>query len=109
MFLKKTSRENQRKPEKTRENQRKPEKNIYLREPTYGGYKAKSADHLEKAAETGLVQEPTDRLFATVEADPIAADDLAHEQRRARLTGATISGQGTICEGLDRARKLKRD
>ena len=67
------------------------------------------ADHLEKAAETGLVREPTDRLFATVEADPIAADDLAHEQRRARLTGATISGQGTICEGLDRARKLKRD
>lgn len=65
------------------------------------------ADYLEKAAEIGLVQAPADRVFATAEGEPIAPDDLDHEQRRARLTGATVTGQGAICEGLNRARKLK--
>jgi metal-sulfur cluster biosynthetic enzyme len=65
------------------------------------------ADYLEKANEVGLVRDPTDRVFATAAEEPIAADELDHEQRRARLTGATVTGQGAICEGLDRARKLK--
>ncbi|WP_049998777.1 iron-sulfur cluster assembly protein [Halococcus sediminicola] len=67
------------------------------------------ADYLKKATEVGIVEGPTDRVFATVEEDPIVADELDREQRRARLTGATVSGQGAICEGLNKARKLKGD
>lgn len=64
------------------------------------------AEYLQKATEVGIVANPTDRVFATAEADPIAAENLDRIQHRARLTGATVTGQGTICEGLNRARNL---
>ena len=63
-------------------------------------------EYLQKATEVDIVTQPTDRVFATAEADPIAPEELDRIQHRARLTGATVTGQGTICEGLNRARNL---
>lgn len=62
------------------------------------------SEYLDKASEVGIVSDPTDRVFATADEEPIETDELDRVQHRARLTGATVTGQGAICEGLNRAR-----
>jgi metal-sulfur cluster biosynthetic enzyme len=61
-------------------------------------------EYLKKATETGIVCDPTDRVFATADEEPIKPNGLTDVQRRGRLTSTTVSGQGTICEGLNRSR-----
>jgi metal-sulfur cluster biosynthetic enzyme len=61
-------------------------------------------EYLRKAETVGLVTNPTDRLFATPEGDPIPPDEFERVQHRARLAATNVSGQGSICEGLNAAR-----
>ncbi len=60
--------------------------------------------YLEKARETGLVDTPTDRLFATPEGEPIASDEFDLVRRRCRLAKVNMSSQGGICAGLKESR-----
>jgi metal-sulfur cluster biosynthetic enzyme len=64
------------------------------------------ADYLKKAQATGLVTDETDRLFADRAGDPLDPDLEAFEStlRDARLAGANIDGQATICEALHESR-----
>jgi metal-sulfur cluster biosynthetic enzyme len=62
------------------------------------------AEYLRKAETVGLVTDPTDRLFATPEGDPIPPDEFERVQHRARLAATNVSGQGSICEGLNAVR-----
>ena len=64
------------------------------------------ADYLEKARETGLVTDGSDRLFADREGDPLEANDerFASAVREARLAAANVEGQATICASLHESR-----
>ncbi|WP_049903273.1 iron-sulfur cluster assembly protein [Halococcus agarilyticus] len=61
-------------------------------------------EYLRKAAATGLVTGPTDRLFATPEGEPISPDEFDRVQHRARLAKTNATGQGSICSALNEAR-----
>lgn len=64
------------------------------------------ADYLEKARETGLVTDGSDRLFADREGDPLDSTREAFESvvRDARLAAANVEGQATICASLHESR-----
>lgn len=64
------------------------------------------AEYLEKARETGLVTDETDRLFADREGDPLDPDPESFEftLRDARLAASNIEGQATICASLHESR-----
>ncbi|WP_254543631.1 iron-sulfur cluster assembly protein [Halomarina pelagica] len=62
------------------------------------------ARYVEKATDVGIVEEPDDRLFATPEGDPLTAESFDLVHRRARLARTNMTGQGTVCDGLRRAR-----
>jgi metal-sulfur cluster biosynthetic enzyme len=62
------------------------------------------AEYLQKAETVGLVTDPSDRLFATPEGDPIPPDEFESVQRRARLVKANANGQGSVCAALNEAR-----
>ncbi|EMA45518.1 hypothetical protein C449_07855, partial [Halococcus saccharolyticus DSM 5350] len=62
------------------------------------------AAYVEKAETVGLVTEPTDRLFATADDEPIPVGGFERVQHRARLAKTNISGQGGICAELHEAR-----
>ncbi|MFC6836114.1 metal-sulfur cluster assembly factor [Halomarina ordinaria] len=59
---------------------------------------------VEKATETGLVTSGEDRLFASPEGEPLTPSSFDLVQRRARLAKTNMGGQGTVCDGLRRAR-----
>lgn len=71
--------------------------------------RAPLASYLEKAAATGLVTGPDDRLFRTPDGDPIPPDRFELVRRRTRLAQVNMSGQAGICEGLNEARRKKLD
>lgn len=60
--------------------------------------------YVEKATETGLVNAPDDRLFATPEGDPISLAEFETVHRRGRLAATNMGSQGHICENLGEAR-----
>jgi hypothetical protein len=62
------------------------------------------AEYLRKAETVGVVTDPTDRLFATPEGDPIPPAEFEHVQRRARLAKTNANGQGSVCAALNEAR-----
>lgn len=62
------------------------------------------AEYLTKAETVGLVANPTDRLFATPDNEPISLDEFEHVQHRARLAKTNASGQGSVCAALNEAR-----
>lgn len=64
------------------------------------------AEYLDKACETGLVTDGTDRLFADREGDPLDPEPEAVESvlRDARLAASNIEGQATICASLHESR-----
>jgi metal-sulfur cluster biosynthetic enzyme len=64
------------------------------------------AAYAAKARATGLVTDETDRLFADREGEPLDPEPDAFEAtlRDARLAGANIDGQATICEALHESR-----
>jgi metal-sulfur cluster biosynthetic enzyme len=61
-------------------------------------------NYLRRAADSGHVTAPDDTLFLTPEGDPIPADRLDLVQKRSRLAGVNIDGQGAVCDALHRAR-----
>lgn len=62
------------------------------------------AEYLQKAETVGLVTDPTDRLFATPEGNPIAPEEFERVQRRARLAKTNANGQASVCAALNEAR-----
>lgn len=60
--------------------------------------------YLEKATETGVVDSPDDRLFATPEGGAIPLAEFETVHRRGRLARTNMSGQGHVCERLGDAR-----
>ncbi len=64
------------------------------------------AKYLNKARETGLIDDESDRLFADREGEPLASDPESFESivRDTRLASANIEGQGAICESLHESR-----
>lgn len=61
-------------------------------------------NYLRRAADSGHVTAPDDTLFLTPEGEPIPADRLDLVQKRSRLAGVNIDGQGAVCDALHRAR-----
>ena len=61
-------------------------------------------DYLQRATDSGHVTDPEDTLFLTPEGDPIPADRLDMVQKRSRLAGVNMDGQGAVCDALHRAR-----
>ncbi|MFC7155156.1 iron-sulfur cluster assembly protein [Halomarina halobia] len=62
------------------------------------------ARYVEKATDAGIAEGPDDRLFATPDGDPFTVDSFDLVHRRARLARTNMTGQGTVCDGLRRAR-----
>lgn len=64
------------------------------------------AEYLEKARETELVTEESDRVFAGREGEPLDPDPEAFESvfRDSRLAVSNIEGQATICASLHESR-----
>ncbi|WP_435196055.1 iron-sulfur cluster assembly protein [Natronomonas sp. EA1] len=60
--------------------------------------------YLEKARVTGLLDDGQDALFRTPEGEPIPAESFELVHRRARLASVNMSGQGSVCDALNRAR-----
>ena len=48
--------------------------------------------------------DPSDRLFATPDGEPISPADFEAVQRRARLAKTNANGQGSVCAALNEAR-----
>jgi len=63
--------------------------------------------YLEKASASGHVTEDGDRLFLTPEGDPIPADRFDVVQKRTRLAGVNMGGQGAVCDALNDFRREK--
>lgn len=61
-------------------------------------------EYLRRAAESGDVTEPNDTLFLTPESEPIPPDRLDVVQKRSRLAGVNMDGQGAVCDALHEAR-----
>ncbi|RKD93686.1 metal-sulfur cluster assembly factor [Halopiger aswanensis] len=63
--------------------------------------------YLEKARETGVLEESTEPLFRTPDGEPIDPEsfDLVHQ--RGRLAQVNMSSQGGICDGLREARERR--
>jgi len=64
--------------------------------------------YVRKAEAIGLVSAPDDRLFATIEGEPVPPEDAETVHRRARLTRTNMHGQGGICDRLHEARNGDR-
>ncbi|WP_058367284.1 metal-sulfur cluster assembly factor [Haloparvum sedimenti] len=62
------------------------------------------ASYLGKAAASGHVTDPGDRLFLTPEADPIPIAEFETVHKRCRLAGVNMDGQGAVCDALNEAR-----
>ncbi|MFP4627289.1 MAG: iron-sulfur cluster assembly protein [Natronomonas sp.] len=62
------------------------------------------AEYLEKARETGLVTDVTDRLFADRKGDPLNPENVESVLRDSRLAASNIEGQATICASLHETR-----
>jgi metal-sulfur cluster biosynthetic enzyme len=60
--------------------------------------------YLSKATEVGVAVDADDRLFLTPEEEPIAPDQFDLVHRRTRLAKTNMSGQGALCDGLQKAR-----
>jgi hypothetical protein len=67
------------------------------------------ADYLEKASASGLVTEADDRLFLTIDGDPIPVEDFEILHKRTRLAGVNMGGQGAVCDALNQSRRAKLD
>lgn len=61
-------------------------------------------EYLDRASESGHVTAPGDRLFLTPEGEPIPVARLGVVQKRSRLAGVNMGGQGAVCDALHRAR-----
>lgn len=64
--------------------------------------------YVRKAEAVGLVAAPDDRLFATLDGDPVPPEEAETVHRRARLTRTNMRGQGGICARLHEARNGDR-
>jgi metal-sulfur cluster biosynthetic enzyme len=64
------------------------------------------AEYLEKARATGLVSDPSDRVFADRDGNTLSSDPESFEStlKDARLASSNIEGQATICASLHEAR-----
>lgn len=62
------------------------------------------AEYLEKARETGLVINATDRLFADRKGNPLDPGTVESVLRDSRLAASNIEGQATICASLHESR-----
>jgi metal-sulfur cluster biosynthetic enzyme len=64
------------------------------------------AEYVEKARETGLVDDPSDRLFADREGDVLDPEPEPFEStlKESRLAASNIDGQATICASLHESR-----
>lgn len=62
------------------------------------------AEYLEKARETGLVIDATDRLFADRKGNPLDPGTVESVLRDSRLAASNIEGQATICASLHESR-----
>jgi len=63
--------------------------------------------YLEKAAAVGLLEDDDAALFRTPEAEPIDADEFELVHNRARLASVNMTGQGTVCDALNEARRAE--
>ncbi|MFC6722287.1 iron-sulfur cluster assembly protein [Halobacteriaceae bacterium SHR40] len=66
-------------------------------------------DYLEKASASGLVTDQEDRLFLTIDGDPIPVDSFEILHKRTRLAGVNMGGQGAVCDALNQSRRAKLD
>lgn len=64
--------------------------------------------YLDKARDTGVVTGPDDPLFATPDGQPIPSDKFTVVHRRARAAKANMTGQESICDRLNEARRARR-
>ena len=65
------------------------------------------AEYLEKASASGNVTDPDDRLFLTIDADPIPPEEFELLHKRTRLAGVNMGGQGAVCDALNQSRREK--
>ncbi|MFB6157670.1 MAG: metal-sulfur cluster assembly factor [Haloferacaceae archaeon] len=67
------------------------------------------AHYLEKAGDSGHVTAADDRLFLTVDGEPIPLDRFETVHKRTRLAGVNMGGQGAVCDALNESRRAKLD
>lgn len=76
--------------------------------PDEAPYVVVSADpikaYLEKAEQTTIVEQSTDRLFKTPDGSPMEADEVERVYARARLANSNMDGQKSICSQLNESR-----
>lgn len=63
--------------------------------------------YLEKASASGYVVADDDRLFLTPDGDPIPRERFEIVQKRTRLAGVNMGGQGAVCDALNSTRREK--
>jgi hypothetical protein len=65
------------------------------------------ARYLEKARETGLLNDDHPELFRTPEGEPIEPAQFETVRHRTRLAGVNMSGQGSVCDALHESRRAE--
>jgi metal-sulfur cluster biosynthetic enzyme len=66
--------------------------------------RAPIADYIEKALETEVLSGEDDRLFMTPDGNPITSGAFERVHQRTRSAKTNMTGQGGICDALNRAR-----
>ena len=65
--------------------------------------------YLEKATASGHVTADDDHLFLTPDGEPIPSERFELIQKRTRLAGVNMGGQGAVCDALNEMRRSKLD
>lgn len=63
--------------------------------------------YVEKARETGFLEDGDDPLFGTLDADPLTAERFDEVRARTRLASVNMRGQGGVCDALNESRRSK--
>ena len=66
-------------------------------------------EYLKRARASNQVTGEDDRLFLTADGDPIPLDRFDIIQKRTRLVGVNMDGQGAVCDALNESRRAKLD
>lgn len=67
------------------------------------------AEYLKRARASGQVSSDDDRLFLTADGNPIPLERFDMIQKRTRLAGVNMNGQGAVCDALNESRRAKLD
>jgi metal-sulfur cluster biosynthetic enzyme len=63
--------------------------------------------YLEKAAETGHLDDEHPELFRTPEGEPIPVEKFELVKARGRLATVNMTGQGSVCDALNESRRAE--